>query len=184
MIADPCKTCQGQGRQPKTQTLTLNIPAGVDTGTRLRVAGEGNVGPMGGPPGDLYVFLHVLPDPVFKREGYDLLVTVPVSYPQLALGGEVEIPTLEGPDTLKFPAATQSGTVFTLKHKGVPVLNSNGKFGNLHVQVVLEIPKKLSHEEKKLLEKLRDLEKEHKRKDTRDQSGSFVNQFKSILAGS
>lgn len=182
MIMDPCKTCHGKRRVNETKTLTLTIPPGVDTGTRLRITHEGNAGLYEGPPGDLYVILHVKPHPMFKRDGYDTHTAIPVSYSQLALGDEIEVPLLKGTDKIKIAPGTQNGAVFTLKGKGVPVLNTSGQCGNHHVQVVLEVPKKLSHEERKLLEKLRLLESERILKEGKDHS-SFVSRFKEVLSG-
>lgn len=185
MIVDPCRNCQGQGRVQETKTLNLNVPAGVDTGTRLRLVGEGNVGPQQGPPGDLYVILSIKPHAVFQRDGYELYASIPVSYSQLALGDEIEIPLLQGSDTLKIPAGTQHGAMFTLKHKGLPVLNAAGRHGDYHVQVVLEVPKKLTGEERKLLEKLKSLESERLAKSGKVEhaGGSFVDRFKTVLSG-
>ncbi len=183
MIVDPCRTCEGRGREQETKTLSITVPAGVDTGTRLRVGGEGNAGPMNGPSGDLYVILHVLPHPVFQRDGYDLYASVPVTYSQLALGDDIEVPLLKGTDKIKIAAGTQSGAVFTLKNQGIPILNSAGQHGNYHVQVVLEVPKRLSHEERKLLEKLRELESERSGKEHKAQHTSFMGKFKEVLSG-
>lgn len=158
MVVDPCKACQGQGRQAETKSLTLTIPAGVDTGTRMRVMGEGNAGTLGGPPGDLYVILHVEPHPEFKREGYDVYRRVSVSYTQLVLGDELEVASIHGQETLKIPHGTQHGSVFTFKHKGIQNLNAPGQHGHFYVEVVLEVPKKVSPEVKKHLEAIRELE--------------------------
>ncbi len=182
MIVDPCKTCHGKGRQQENRKLNLNIPPGVDTGTRLRVAGEGNVGPQNGPAGDLYVFLSIKEHPFFKRDGYDLYATVLVTYSQLVLGDEIEVPMLKGTEKIKIQPGTQSGAVFTLKNRGIPILNSPGQHGHYHAQVVLEVPKKLSNEERKLLEKLKLLESE--RLDQHQvHSSSFVHRFKEVLSG-
>ena len=160
VITDPCKSCRGQGKVEAEKTLNITIPAGVDTGTRLRVAGEGNIGQLGAPSGDLYIIMHVAKHPQFEREGFDIITGIKVSYPQLALGDTIEIPGLKGNHSLKIPAGTQHGQVFTIKHEGIPVLNNNKQRGHLHVQVQLDIPKKLSNESKKLLEQLHQLEKQ------------------------
>lgn len=184
MIMDPCKVCQGQGRYGESKKISLAIPAGVDTGTRLRVAHEGNAGLLNGPPGDLYVILRVKAHEIFQRDGYELFLTSPVTYAQLALGDEIEVPTLKSLEKLKIPAGTQSGAVFTLKNKGIPVLNSPGRHGDLHVQIVLEVPRKLSGEERKLLEKLKAMESERILKEQKvSASGSFVHKFKDVLSG-
>lgn len=184
VVVDPCRTCQGKGRFSQNKTLSLTIPAGVDTGTRLRIAGEGNAGPFNGPPGDLYVILHIQEHSRFKREGYDVYTTIPVTYAQLALGDEIEIPLLKGVEKIRLAAGTPNGSVFTLKNKGIPVLNAPGQHGHFHVQVMLEVPKKLSAEERKLLEKLKMLEQErilHEQKGS--PTSSFVHRFKDVLSG-
>jgi molecular chaperone DnaJ len=158
MVVDPCTVCHAKGRKPHEKPLTLTIPAGVDTGTRLRVSAEGNSGTLGGPPGDLYVFLHARSHELFRREGYNLYASIPVSYTQLVLGCTIEVPALKGKEVLKIPPGTESGAVFTLRHKGVPMLNTHGQHGDYYIQVVVDIPKKLSPEERKLLEKLKALE--------------------------
>jgi molecular chaperone DnaJ len=183
MIMDPCKSCMGKSRITETKTLTLNVPAGVDTGTRLRVAAEGNAGFLGGPSGDLYVILHAKPHPVFRREGYDVYTAFPVTYTQLVLGDEVEVPLLQGTERIKIAAGTQNGHVVTLKNKGIPILNTPNQHGNYHVQLILEVPKRLSNEERKLLEKLHELETERSAKDTKSTSHSFVHRFKEALGG-
>jgi molecular chaperone DnaJ len=182
MIVDPCKTCHGKRRLQESKKLNLTVPAGVDTGTRLRIANEGNAGLLNGPSGDLYVFLHVKPHAEFRREGYDVYATLSVTYSQLVLGDEVDIPLLSGEGQLKIPAGTQNGSVFTLKGKGIPVLNAPAQHGNHHVQVVLEIPKRLSPEEKKLLEKLRLLETDRVLKEQRTPGGSFVHKVKEVFS--
>ncbi len=181
VIVDPCKTCNGQARVPNEKKLSITIPSGVDQGTRLRVAGEGDSGVLGGPPGDLYVVLHIKPHPHFKRDGYYLYTSVDVTYPQLALGDEVEVPTLEGTERLKIPAGTQSGHIFTLKHKGVPHLNIPNKRGDLYVEVRVIIPTHLGGEEKKLLQKLQELQQEGLRKD-KSRHG-FFDRMKEAIAG-
>lgn len=183
MIVDPCKACNGKGRSQETKSINLNIPAGVDTGTRLRVGGEGNAGTLNGPPGDLYVVLHIKPHEIFQRDGYELYASVPVTYSQLVLGDEVEVPTLKGAEKIKLSPGTQSGTVVTLKHKGLPYLNGHNQFGDYHIQVVLEVPKKLSGEERKLLEKLKALESERVLKESKANPNSFVHKFKEALSG-
>ncbi len=182
MIVDPCKVCQGKGRHNEAKTLTLTIPPGVDSGTRLRVTQEGNAGMMNGPSGDLYVFLHVKEHAVFQRDGYDLYAQVPVTYSQLALGDDIEVPALEGTEKVKVPSGTQSGTIFTIKGKGIPVLNGNGRHGDYHVKTVLQVPKKISSEERKLLEKLKALESEHLHSEKSHKS-SFAHKFKEVLSG-
>ena len=135
--------------------LKVNIPGGVDDGTRLRLAGEGQPGPNGGPPGDLYVFLKVKAHAFFERHEADLHCTIPLNIAQAALGADIEVPTLEGPYSLKIPEGTQTGAQFRLRHKGVTVLNGSGR-GDLYVHVDVKVPSKLSREQRKLLEQLRD----------------------------
>ncbi len=152
IIDKPCKACRGQGRRERSSKIKLRIPAGVDTGSRLRSGGNGEAGLRGGPPGDLYVVLHVRPHEIFQRDGDDLLCEVPVSFVQAALGVEIEVPTLDGKAPLKIPAGTQPGTMFRLKGKGVKNIQGYGH-GDLHVRVQVEVPTRLSAAQKtKLLE--------------------------------
>lgn len=147
----PCPKCRGEGRIEKSSTITLRIPAGVETGTRLRSTSNGEAGFRNGEPGDLYVVLHVQPHAIFQREGNDLLCEVPISFPTAALGGEIEVPTLQKSVTLKIPPGTQNGKSFRFRHKGVPDLK-NKVAGDLHVRVYIEVPTRLSNEEKIKLE--------------------------------
>ncbi len=147
----PCRVCRGEGRRERATKIKLRIPAGVDTGSRLRSAGNGEAGFRGGMPGDLYVVLHVRPHAVFQRDGDDLLCEVPVSFVQAALGAEIEVPTLDGAATLKVPAGTQPGNVFRLKNKGVKNVQGYGR-GDLHVRINVEVPTHLSSAQKAKLE--------------------------------
>lgn len=151
VITDPCKTCNGQGKTRKHKNINLKIPAGVDTGSRLRVSGEGEMGFQGGPRGDLYIYLNVEEHPVFKRDGNDLFCDVPISFPQAALGAEIEAPTLYGPEKLKIPAGTPSGRIFHLKGKGIQKLGGSHR-GDQIVRVYVEVPKTLTARQKELLE--------------------------------
>ncbi len=151
VIHTPCKDCGGSGKTRATQTITINIPPGVDTGSRLRIANEGEAGRRGGPPGDLYVFVTVKPHPIFKRDGYDVICEVPVSFPQVALGSEIEVPTLEGPVKLKIPAGTQTGRIFRLKGKGIASLQT-GRRGDELVHIRVETPTRLNKRQRELLE--------------------------------
>lgn len=151
VIEKPCRACRGSGRKEKTSKIHLRIPPGVDTGARLRSSGNGEAGLRGGPPGDLYVVLRLKQHEIFHREGDDLLCEVPISFVQAALGAEVEVPTLEGRATVKIPAGTQPGTIFRLKGKGVKNLQGYGH-GDLHIRVTVEVPSKLSSEQRKKLE--------------------------------
>jgi len=157
VITDPCEKCRGIGRVLIAKKLSLKIPAGVDTGSRLRLQGEGEPGELGGPPGDLYVFIHVEQDEVFKRDGDDVLVAVPITYTLAALGGAIEIPTLEGPEDFYIPRATQSGQDFRLPGRGMPHVRGRGR-GDLIVVVYIETPKSLTGEQEELLRRLADIE--------------------------
>jgi len=152
MISDPCATCHGRGRVRKTRTLSVKVPAGVDDGDRIRLSGEGEAGRNGGPPGDLYVEVRVNPHKLFNRDGADLSCEVPVSFATATLGGEVELPTLDGNVSLKVPAGTQSGKVFRLRGKGVTIVRDPRK-GDLFAQVAVETPVNLTGEQKDLLSK-------------------------------
>ncbi len=154
-IKDPCRKCHGQGRVQETKTLSVKVPAGVDTGDRIRLAGEGEAGVMGGPAGDLYVQIHVKEHPIFTREGADLYCEVPINFPTACLGGELEVPTLDGKVKLKIPAETQTGKLFRLRGKGVKPVRG-GPAGDLICRVVIETPVKLNKEQRELLEKLRE----------------------------
>jgi molecular chaperone DnaJ len=151
VVEKPCRACRGAGVREKSSTIKLNIPAGVDTGVRLRSSGNGDAGVRGGPPGDLYVVLRVKPHDVFHREGDDLLCEVPIPFPRAALGGEIEVPTLEGRATVKVPAGTQSGTIFRLKGRGLKNIQGYGQ-GDLHVRVNVEVPTHLTSEQRRKLE--------------------------------
>lgn len=158
-INNPCSDCRGSGLQNKKAELTVNIPAGVDDGTRLRVQGEGEASPDGGPVGDCYVFITVKPHSLFKRDGSHLILQLPISYSQATLGAEIEVPTLDGPQNLTSAPGTQNGDVFTLNGQGVVDPRTRGK-GDLLVQVFIEVPKKLSAEQEKLLRELAKLDHE------------------------
>ena len=153
VIAKPCTTCKGSGRVQKERKLTVRVPAGIATGQRLRLSGEGEAGGPGGPAGDLYVVIHVQEHPFFHRDGNDLYCEVPLNFPTLALGGEIRIPTLEGEEPFKVPEGTGSGQSFRLRGRGMPDVSGRGR-GDLFVTVKVITPKKLSKEQKKLLEQL------------------------------
>ena len=176
VIADPCPACEGQGVQQVTKKLRINIPAGVDSGTRLRVAGEGNAGQRGGPPGDLYVFLAVRPHAQLRRDGTTIQSEVALNYLQAILGDTIEVETVDGPEPLEIPAGTQPGTVLTLKGKGVPRLGNPVARGNHQFTVKVQLPTKLSSDERELLEQLAG---HHTRKGHRTQhkSGLFGGLF-------
>ena len=153
IIAVPCTTCRGAGRVEQERKLTVRIPAGIATGQRLRLGGEGEAGPAGGPAGDLYVVIHVQDHPFFQRDGNDLFCEIPVNFPTLALGGEIRIPTLEGEEPFTIPEGTQSGAAFRLRGRGMPEVTGRGR-GDLLVAVKVVTPKKPSREQKKLLQQL------------------------------
>ena len=150
IIKDPCNSCHGQGRKQKTKTLNVKIPAGVDTGDRIRLSGEGEAGEHGAPAGDLYVQVHVKEHNIFERDGNNLYCEVPVSFSMAALGGEVEVPTLDGRVNLKVPEETQTGRMFRMRGKGVKGVRGGG-VGDLIVKLVVETPVKLSSRQKELL---------------------------------
>jgi molecular chaperone DnaJ len=154
IIAKPCATCRGQGRVPKDRKLTVRIPAGIATGQRLRLQGEGEHGTLGGPPGDLFVVIQVQDHPFFKREGNDLYCEIPINFPTLALGGEIRVPSVLGdPESLKVPEGTATGTTFRMRGKGMPDVSGRGK-GDLLVTVQASVPKKLNKEQRQLLDQL------------------------------
>jgi len=153
IIKNPCDTCLGQGRVRRSRKLSVKVPAGVDTGDRIRLSGEGEAGRNGGPPGDLYVEIAVREHAIFERDGEHLSCEVPVSFATAALGGTVEVPTLDGDVTLKVPAETQSGRVFRLRDKGVKPVRG-GSRGDLFCRVVVETPVHLSSEQRELIRKL------------------------------
>lgn len=153
VVRDPCPDCRGEGVVRRERTLEIRMPPGVDTGTRLRMAGEGEAGLSGGPPGDLYVVLRVQDHPIFERRESALYCSVPISFPQAVLGAEIRVPTLGGEEKLKIPEGTQSGTIVRLKGKGFPNLNGGGR-GDLFIELQVVIPKKLTREQRRLIEQL------------------------------
>jgi molecular chaperone DnaJ len=153
IVKERCQECRGQGRLEREKTIELRIPSGVDTGTRLRVAGEGEPGPNGGPAGDLYVVLEVKEHSFFERRGADLYCTIPVSIAQATLGTELQVPGLNGEEKLKIPEGTQSGAVFRIKGKGLADPRGGGK-GDLYYHVLVMTPTKLTREQRKLMEQL------------------------------
>jgi molecular chaperone DnaJ len=156
VIEKPCRNCQGTGRREHASKITIRIPPGVDTGSRLRSSGNGEAGVRGGPSGDLYVVLHVKPHDIFQREGDDLLCEVPVSFVQATLGAEIEVPTLSGKAQVKIPAGTQPGTTFRLKGKGIKNVQGYG-LGDLHVRVTVEVPSHLNGAQKAKLQEFAEL---------------------------
>jgi molecular chaperone DnaJ len=159
VITTPCERCQGQGRVRNVRRVTVNIPAGVDDGINVRVTGEGEVPPRGGTPGNLYVALSVKPHEYFKRQGTDVLYDLPISFAEATLGAEVEVPTLDGKETLKVPTGTQSGRIFRLKGKGVPLVHSSAR-GDELVTVKVVTPQSLTSRQKELLREFAEIERQ------------------------
>ena len=156
MVKEPCPTCHGGGRVKQHKTLSVKIPAGVDEGDRIRLSGEGEAGVNGGPPGDLYVVVHLKKHEIFERDGANLHCEMPISFSTAALGGEIEIPTLDGHAKMKVPPETQTGAVFRLRGKGIKPLRSSD-MGDLMCHVVVETPVKLTERQKELLRELEDI---------------------------
>jgi molecular chaperone DnaJ len=153
VIGDPCPTCHGETRVSNELKLNVKIPPGVEDGTRIRYAGEGDAGRSAGPRGDLYVVLAIRPHDFFERDGHDLRCVIPISFPQAALGAEIEIPGIDGPVNLKIPEGTQSGREVRVRGRGVPYLNDKGH-GDLVVKVLVQIPRKLTRTQRELVGKL------------------------------
>ena len=178
VINTPCPACRGRGLERKTIRKTVTIPGGVDTGTQIRLAGEGQPGIFGGPNGNLYVEVQVRPHKFFRRKGTDILVDLNINVAQAALGADIEVPTVDGPARLNIPPGTQPGRIFTLKGKGVPFLRSNGR-GDQMVIVNVEVPTRLSSEQRKLFEQLA----QTLGSDVRPQERSFLDKLKEVLGG-
>lgn len=157
-VTDPCADCRGRGYVQERSKLDVTIPAGVDNGMRVRLAGYGEPSPEGGPPGDCYCFVAVKKHKIFEREGTHLVLRMPISYSQAALGASIEVPTMAGPHELRVPAGTQSGDVFRVRGRGMPDPRG-GSAGDLHVQTYIEVPKKLTPRQDKLLRELAEVEK-------------------------
>ena len=179
VIDDPCTACSGSGRVTRERTLQVNIPAGVEDGTKVRLVGDGEAGLRGGPPGDLYIFLSIKPHSFFQRDGADVFCKVPISMTTAALGGQIEVPTLEGTvSRVKIPEGTQSGKQFRLKGKGMPVLRSK-TVGDMYIQVDVETPKNLTRRQRELLE---EFERES-HKETSPESAGFFARVKDFFDG-
>jgi molecular chaperone DnaJ len=179
IIDDPCNACHGAGRVTRERTLSVNIPAGVEDGTRIRLAGEGEAGLRGGPPGDLYIFLSIKPHAIFQRDGADLFCRVPIGLTSAALGGEIEVPTLNGEKArVKVPEGTQTGKQFRLKGKGMSVLRSR-ELGDLYIQVLVETPQKLTARQRELL---MEFERESSGA-THPETAGFFGRVKDFLGG-
>jgi molecular chaperone DnaJ len=179
VIDDPCADCSGAGRVVRERTLSVNIPAGVEDGTRIRLAGEGEAGVRGGPPGDLYIFLSLQPHELYQRDGADLHCRVPISMVTAALGGEFGVPAIDGSEAkVKVPAGTQTGRRFRLSGKGMPVLRSKQN-GDLYVQVAVETPQNLTKRQRELLAEFEKLSSEQ----TQPESAGFLSRVKAFLEG-
>lgn len=177
VIDDPCPNCSGAGRVTRDRALSVNIPAGVEDGTRIRLAGEGEAGLRGGPPGDLYIFLSILPHEFFQRDGADLHCRVPISMVTAALGGEFEVPAIDGGKArVKVPSGTQSGRRFRLSNKGMPVLRSK-QTGDMYVQVAVETPQNLTRRQRELLAEFDKLSSDT----TQPESVGFFSKVKEFL---
>jgi molecular chaperone DnaJ len=181
MITDPCATCRGAGRLKKHKTLAVKIPTGVDEGDRIRLSGEGESGVNGGPPGDLYVVIHLKAHAVFQRDGDDLHCEMPISFTQAALGGEIDIPTLEGSAKIKVPPETQTGQVFRLRAKGIKGVRSSYP-GDLLCEVAVETPVRLTERQRELLRELEEINtKDSNRHNPR--AKSFMEKVREFFAG-
>ena len=176
VVADPCAKCHGVGKIPAEEVIEVNIPAGVDNGTRVRLTGMGEPGDRGGPPGDLYVTVIVREHPLFQREDYEVFCEVPISFTQAALGAKIDVPTLDGKVKMTIPTGTQSGKVFRLKGKGVPHLHSQQR-GDQHVRVIVETPTDLSSKQRELLEKFAELSGE----ESHPQSKGFFDKVRELF---
>ncbi len=178
IIKNPCAACGGAGRVQKERSLNVNIPPGVETGTRIRLAGEGEAGLRGGPPGDLYIFIEVAPHAIFEREGQNLFCRIPVSMPTAALGGEIEAPTIDGGRTrVKVPAGVQSGRQLRLRGKGMPPLRGSGH-GDLMIELAVETPVNLTGRQKELLKEF-----EAAGKDNNPEGQDFFSRVRSFWEG-
>jgi molecular chaperone DnaJ len=179
VIEQPCPTCSGSGRVTRSRTLAVNIPPGVEDGTRIRLAGEGEAGVRGGPSGDLYIFLSIAAHAFFQRDGADLHCRVPVSMVTAALGGEFELPTIDGSNSrVKIPPGTQSGRRFRLSAKGMPVLRSK-QSGDMYVQVMVETPQNLTKRQRELLMEFEQLSSQ----DTHPEATGFFGKVKEFFGG-
>ncbi|RIY02831.1 molecular chaperone DnaJ [Aureimonas flava] len=179
IIADPCGKCGGDGRLPEERNLSVNIPAGIEDGTRIRLAGEGEAGLRGGPAGDLYIFLSVKPHEFFQRDGADLFCKVPISMTTAALGGSFEVTTLDGAKSrVKVPEGTQYGKQFRVKGKGMPVLRST-QTGDLFIQISIETPQSLSRRQRELLQEFEDISSS----ENSPQSTGFFSRMKDFFEG-
>ncbi|MBF0612928.1 MAG: molecular chaperone DnaJ [Magnetococcales bacterium] len=177
VVRNPCHECRGQGRKQAEKNLTVKIPPGVETGTRIRVGGEGGAGMVGGPAGDLYIIIEVNPHPMFERQGPNLLCIAPISFTQAALGGKLDVPTLHGRARLNLQAGVQTGQRLVLRGKGLPFLNRPGMFGDLVVELRVETPVNLNKRQRELLEEFARCENQ----ECQPESASFLDKVKEFL---
>ncbi len=175
IIDDPCRSCKGTGKVKKTRNISVKVPPGVDTNTRLKMTGEGELGLNGGPPGDLYIFISVEKHPIFIREGEHIICEVPVTFTIAALGGEIEVPKLMNTERLKIPPGTPSGRMFRLKGEGIQKLGGYSR-GDLIVKIYIDVPKKLNQRQKELLEEFAEISGD-------DVTKSFADRLKGIFSG-
>ncbi|MEP3277804.1 MAG: molecular chaperone DnaJ [Stappiaceae bacterium] len=176
-ITDPCESCGGAGRKTEERTLSVNIPSGIEDGTRIRIANEGEAGLRGGPPGDLYIFLSIKPHTFFQRDGADIFCRVPISMTTASLGGQFDVPTVDGGKTrVKVPEGTQTGKQFRLRHKGMPVMRSK-QSGDMYIQVTVETPANLTKRQRELLQEFEELSS----KDNHPESAGFFTKVKDFL---
>jgi molecular chaperone DnaJ len=179
VIETPCGSCNGSGRVTKERTLSVTIPSGVEDGTRIRLASEGEAGLRGGSPGDLYIFLSIKPHEFFQRDGADLFCRVPIAMTTAALGGEIEVPTIDGGRSrVKIPEGSETGKQFRLKAKGMPVLRSK-QLGDLYIQVEVETPKNLTRKQRELLKAFEDASNPN----TSPESAGFFARVKEFFEG-
>jgi len=178
VVKDKCPSCTGTGRQVKKRTLTVKIPAGVHEGQAVRIQGEGEAGEAGAPSGDLHCYIAIKPHPMFTRHNNDIVCQVPISFTQAALGSMIEVPTLKGTEKLEVPSGSQHGEVFKMKGKGLPDLRSY-KNGDELVQIVIEIPKKLTEKQKVLLKEFAETEDDK----VMPQRKSFLDKIKNVFKG-
>ena len=179
VISDPCPECRGGGRVTEERKLSVNIPAGIEDGTRIRLAGEGEAGLRGGPAGDLYIFLSIRPHEFFQRDGADIFCRVPISVTTAALGGEFQVPTIDGGKTrVKVPDGTQTGKQFRLKGRGMPILRSS-RVGDMYIQVAVETPRSLSRRQRELLEEF----ERASSADNNPESTGFFSRVREFLEG-
>ena len=165
-MSKPCPTCSGEGRALKSSELRVRIPAGIESGAQIRLAGEGEAGARGGPPGDLFVEVRVREKEGFHRDGQDLYVEVPVSWPQAVLGDRIQVPTLDGEARMNVPAGTATGKLFRIRGQGLPPLHG-GSRGDLMVRVFVSVPEKLNREQKSIVKRLFEIDQEQKSQDAK-----------------